>query len=42
MGAVGELSAPKLGPDRPGVEWRIGQDDLEEFLEAHRGRRTAR
>jgi excisionase family DNA binding protein len=38
----GELSAHKLGPDRPGVEWRIGQDDLEEFLEAHRGRRTAR
>jgi excisionase family DNA binding protein len=38
----GELSAHKLGPDRPGVEWRIGQDDLEEFLGAHRGRRTAR
>jgi excisionase family DNA binding protein len=37
----GELSAHKLGPDRPGVEWRIGEDDLEEFLEARRGRRTA-
>ena len=38
----GELRAHKLGPDRPGVEWRIGEDDLEEFLEAHRGRRITK
>ena len=38
----GELPAHKLGPDRPGVEWRIGEDDLEEFLEARRGRATAK
>ena len=38
----GELSAHKLGPDKPGVEWRIGEDDLEGFLEAHRGRRTVK
>jgi excisionase family DNA binding protein len=38
----GELSAHKLGPDKPGVEWRIGEHDLEEFLEARRGRPTTK
>jgi excisionase family DNA binding protein len=33
---AGELSAHKLGPDRPGVEWRIGEEDLERFLEERR------
>ena len=36
----GDLPAHKLGPDKPGVEWRIGEEDLEEFLEARRGRPT--
>ncbi len=32
----GELPAYKLGPDRPGVEWRIGEEDLIKFLEERR------
>lgn len=38
----GALSAHKLGPDRPGVEWRIGEDDLENFLTARRGRSSTK
>jgi excisionase family DNA binding protein len=33
----GDLPAHKLGPKKPGVEWRIGESDLEAFLEARRG-----
>jgi excisionase family DNA binding protein len=32
----GDLPAHKLGPDKPGVEWRIGEEDLKKFLETHR------
>jgi excisionase family DNA binding protein len=38
----GDLQAHKLGPDKPGVEWRIGEEDLEKFLEARRGRPTVK
>jgi len=41
MGTVGGAVGPQPGPDRPGVEWRIGED-LEAFLEARRGRRTTK